>query len=179
MNIRIISGEFGGRTIEGSGTDRTHPMGERIRNAMFNKIGDEIVGTTILDAFAGSGAIGLEALSRGASKVIFVENDRVAQKIIQNNINRLGVADRAKLIKTSVSSWQKTTQNETFDMIFADPPYHNPQLSTAFSLLDLLHSKGLMILSYSGRGELPAKLGYVVVDDRNYGNANLAFYRKK
>jgi len=176
MNIRIIAGEFGGRIIEGSGTSRTHPMGERIRNALFNKIGDELEGAVVLDAFAGSGALGLEALSRGAKHVVFVERDRVAQRIISNNIDTLNVAKKADLIKAPVASWRRTT-TDTFDVIFVDPPYHDMQLSTAMSLSGLLRPNGLMVLSYPGRGEAPAELGVVVVDNRSYGDAALAFYR--
>ena len=86
MNIRLIAGTLGGRVIEGSGTTRTHPMGERIRSSLFNIIGDEIIGATVLDAFAGSGSLGLEAISRGAKSATFIERDRIAQKIIENNI---------------------------------------------------------------------------------------------
>jgi 16S rRNA (guanine966-N2)-methyltransferase len=178
MNIRIIAGEFGGRTIEGSGTERTHPMSERIRNALFNKINDELEGAKVLDAFAGSGAIGLEALSRGAAHVIFVEKDHVAAKIIENNIKKLRVEEKSQLVKAPVAGWSGTT-TELFDIIFADPPYHDPQLSTVSRLFKLLKPNGLMVLSYPGRGETPTETGVVVVDNRSYGTAALAFYRKK
>ena len=92
MNVRLIAGKFGGRTIEGSGTNRTHPMGERIRGSLFNIIGSEIEGATVLDAFAGSGSLGLEALSRGAKHATFVERDRVAQNVITNNMKTLGIS---------------------------------------------------------------------------------------
>jgi len=176
MKIRIISGRYGNRTIEGSGTNRTHPMSERIRNAIFNKIGDEIDGADVLDAFAGSGSLGLEALSRGAKSAAFVEKDRVAQNVISENIKTLNVAQQSKLIKAQVRSWMNTTE-QTFDIIFVDPPYHDPQLSTAMELIGLLRPKGLMVLSYPGRGEAPTELGVVVVDNRSYGTAALAFYR--
>jgi len=178
MNVRIIAGLFGGRIIEGSGTDRTHPMGERIRNAIFNKIGSEIEGTKVLDAFAGSGAIGLEAISRGAASVIFVERDRIAQKVISKNIETVGAEGEAKLVRASVAAWASTTE-ERFDMIFADPPYNDMQLSTVKRLFPLLKPNGLMVLSYSGRGEAPTETGVVVVDNRSYGTAALAYYRKK
>ncbi|MCD8561725.1 16S rRNA (guanine(966)-N(2))-methyltransferase RsmD [Candidatus Saccharibacteria bacterium] len=178
MNIRIIAGRFGGRTIEGSGTERTHPMGERIRNALFNTISAELEGAVVLDAFAGSGALGLEALSRGASQATFVERDRVAQQIITNNIKLLGVGESAKLARAPVAGWAETTK-EHFDIIFADPPYHDMQLSTVKKLTKLLKPNGLMVLSYPGRGEVPTELGVVVVDNRSYGDAALAFYRKE
>lgn len=178
MNVRLIAGRFGGRVIEGSGTNRTHPMGERIRGSLFNIIGNEIEGATVLDAFAGSGSLGLEALSRGAKQATFVERDRVAQNVITNNIKTLGVTDETKLIKAPVASWLETTE-EQFDIIFADPPYHDLQLSTVGRLQKLLKPNGLMVLSYTGRGEVPTELGVVVVDNRSYGDAVLSFFRKE
>jgi 16S rRNA (guanine966-N2)-methyltransferase len=177
VNVRIIAGKYGGRVIEGSGTDRTHPMSERIRNALFNKIADELEGAEVLDAFAGSGALGLEALSRGAASALFVERDHVAQKIIGKNIATIGAAN-ATLVKAPVASWSEKTE-QRFDIIFADPPYHDPQLSTVSKLFRLLKPNGLMVLSYPDRGEVPVDTEVVVVDSRTYGNAALAFYRKK
>ncbi len=178
MNVRLIAGRFGGRVIEGSGTNRTHPMGERIRGSLFNIIGSEIEGAAVLDAFAGSGSLGLEALSRGAGHATFVERDRVAQNVITNNIKTLGAENETKLIKAPVASWLETTE-EQFDIIFADPPYHDLQLSTVGRLQKLLKPNGLMVLSYTGRGEVPTELGVVVVDNRSYGDAVLSFFRRE
>ena len=176
--MRLIAGRFGGRIIEGSGTSRTHPMSERIRGSLFNIIGDEIEGATVLDAFAGSGSLGFEAISRGATLATFIERDRVAQSVISNNIKTLGVEGEAKLVKAPVASWLETSDQQ-YDIIFADPPYHDLQLSTVFKLKKVLKPNGLMVLSYTGRGEVPTDLGVVVVDNRKYGDAVLAFYRKK
>ncbi|MDB5165649.1 MAG: putative Methyltransferase [Candidatus Saccharibacteria bacterium] len=180
MNLRIISGEFGGRKIEGpdADNDRTHPMSERVRNALFNSVGSEIEGATVLDAFAGTGAIGFEALSRGAAHVTFIERDRIAQKIVTKNIDTLGVDDRSTLIRTTVSNWLETADSPKFDIIFADPPYHDSQFSTVSHLFSLLQLNGLMVLSHPGRGEAPTRSGIVVVDNRSYGNASLTFYRR-
>ncbi len=176
MKIRLISGEFGGRSISAPVGDTTHPMGERVRGSLFNIIGD-VSGLSVLDAFAGSGALGFEALSRGADKVVFVERDKVAQRVIVENITTLGVNDRARLIRSSVAGWDRTAKNETFDVIFADPPYHDTQISTVSRLKNYLKPKGLMILSYPGRESTPTVNGVVVVDNRSYGDAALAFYR--
>ena len=176
MGLRIISGVFGGRKIETSGSFKTHPMGDRVRSSLFNILGD-ISGLTVLDAFAGNGSLGLEAMSRGADSVVFIERDRTAQRTISHNITSLDVGDRAKLIKTSVGAWSATSSDEKFDIIFADPPYNDLQLSTVFQLKNHLNPKGLMILSYPGRESAPTVNGVVVVDNRSYGDAALAFYR--
>lgn len=178
MKIRLIAGKFGGRNLEGSSTKRTHPMGERIRGALFNIVGPEIQDAVVLDAFAGSGSLGLEALSRGARHATFIERDRAAQNVIVNNIETLQLTDETKLVKAPVAGWVETT-DEQFDIVFADPPYHDLQLSTVMKLIKVLKPNGLMVLSYTGRGEVPTGLGVVVVDNRRYGDAVLAFYRKE
>jgi 16S rRNA (guanine966-N2)-methyltransferase len=177
MRVRLISGTYGGRFIEAPDTGKTHPMSERVRSSLFNILGD-IEGSKVLDAFAGTGAIGFEALSRGAGSVTFIERDKIAQKVLTNNIARLDAGSRAKLVKTSVSNWIETTKPELFDIIFADPPYHDLQLSTVFRLSKYLKPKGLMILSQPGRESAPTVNGVVVVDKRSYGDAALAFYRR-
>ncbi len=176
MKLRIISGLYGGRFIKAPDTSRTHPMSERMRGAMFNSLGD-ISGKSVLDAFAGTGAIGLEAISRGCDKVVFIERDRIAQKIIDENIADLDVIDKSEVVKTSVSNWLKTAKISKFDLIIADPPYHDLQLSTVGRLVPYLKPKGLMILSHPGRESAPTVNGVVVVDKRSYGDAALAFYQ--
>jgi 16S rRNA (guanine966-N2)-methyltransferase len=178
MNIRIISGKYGGRKIEAPDNNRTHPMGERIRNALFNSISSEVEGAEVLDAFAGTGSVGLEALSRGAKSVVFVERDKIANKILAKNITTLGAENHATMIRTSVSNWLDSSDPPSFDLIFADPPYHDLQFSTVSKLFGLLKPNGLMVLSHQGRSEAPTKLGVVVVDNRSYGNADLTFYRR-
>lgn len=176
MRVRLISGEFGGRYLDAPDTSRTHPMGERIRGALFNMLGD-IDGQVVLDAFAGTGSIGLEALSRGAASATFIEKDRIAQKVLAKNIKLLGLDDRASLVRATVAAWSETAKQPQFDLIFVDPPYHDMQLSTVSRLSRYLKPKGLMILSHPGRESAPTVNGVVVVDNRSYGDAALAFYR--
>lgn len=182
VQIRVISGKFGGRKIDAPSFDnsRTKPMGERIRNAMFNRIGSEIQGARVLDAFAGTGSVGLEALSRGASHVTFVERDKIAQNILKKNVALLGCEDSAQIICTSVNNWLETADIPHYDIILADPPYDDPQFSTVAKILGLLKPNGLMVLSNPGRGEGPnlANTGIVVVDNRSYGNAQLTSFRR-
>ncbi|MBP6038438.1 MAG: 16S rRNA (guanine(966)-N(2))-methyltransferase RsmD [Candidatus Saccharimonas sp.] len=180
--IRVVSGMFGGRRLDApaEGNTRTKPMGERIRNALFNNIGTEISGARVLDAFAGTGAIGFEALSRGASFVTFVERDKLAARILQNNMVSLGVEHSCEVVKTSINNWLGSSEPASYDIIFADPPYHDPQLSTVSKIFGLLKPNGLMVLSHPGRGEVPNldNFDIVVVDNRSYGNAHLTFFRR-
>jgi len=177
MNVRVIAGKYGGRVLDAPDRRSTHAMSERARNALFNSIGSELEGATVLDAFAGSGSLGIEALSRGAAAATFVERDRIAAKIIQKNLDLLGI-DNASVIKTTVSNWLETSDQPAFDVILADPPYHDPQFSTVSRLFGLLKPGALMVLSHPGKGEVPSKTGVVVVDNRSYGNLNLTLYRR-
>lgn len=180
MRVRLISGEFGGRVIDTPSNSRTHPMSERIRNAIFNSLGDDIHGAVVLDAFAGSGAIGLEALSRGADEAVFIERDRIAQKVIKHNIDLLKCGNRARLASSPVASWSDNNPDKLFDVIFADPPYHDLQLSTVKKLFRHLKPGGTMILSHTGKGEVPSGVNrIVVVDNRSYGNAYLTYFRRE
>lgn len=179
MNIRIISGKYGGQQIEAPSNTRTHPMSERVRNALFNSLGAAVQDADVLDVFAGTGAIGFEAISRGAKYVTFVERDRIAQKILSNTTSALGAGDQVMIIRTSLSNWLRTREDKRYDIIFADPPYHDTQFSTVSELFGLLKPNGYMILSHPGRGELPTKTGVVVVDNRSYGDAVLTFYRRE
>ena len=179
MNVRIIAGKYGGRIIDAPGRSSTHAMGERVRNALFNSIGGEVEGVRVLDAFAGSGAVGLEALSRGASFATFVEKDRIAAKIIAANCQLLGADTSSDVIKTTVSNWLETADPDLYDIIFADPPYHDEQFSTVKRLFGLLKPNGLMVLSHTGIREVPVQNEIVVVDNRSYGNAHLTYFRKR
>lgn len=178
MRVRVVAGKYGGRFISTPSGQKTHPMGERVKSAMFNTLGAKVSGAKVLDAFAGSGALGIEAMSRGASHVTFLEKDRKAQATIKQNLENLNLIENSKLIKTTVSNWLATSEEgELYDIIFADPPYHDPQFSTVKKLMGLLKSDGLMVLSYSGIGEVLFETDFVVVDDRSYGNARLIYIR--
>ncbi|MCL2280443.1 16S rRNA (guanine(966)-N(2))-methyltransferase RsmD [Candidatus Saccharibacteria bacterium] len=177
--LRIIAGKYSGRWISANVGSITHPMGDRVRSAIFSMLDsrDVLVGTRVLDAFAGTGALGLEALSRGAAFSTFLEQDRIAADVIAVNITTLNVSDQTKLIKTEVGNWTKIAENDKYNIIFVDPPYQNPQFSTVSKLVKHLHADGLLVLSYSERGTLPNLKGVVVVDNRIYGEAAIALFR--
>ncbi len=181
--LRIIAGRFGSRLISADVGRATHPMGDRVRSALFARLLSHrsMDGAKVLDAFAGTGALGLEALSRGAGSVTFVERDRVALRVLRGNIKLLGVSEQVTVVSTSVKTWLDTKdQSDLYDIILADPPYNYPQLETVSRLVETLQPGGLMILSYPGRLRVPYQpIGVVVVDDfRSYGEATLAVFRK-
>lgn len=183
MNIRLIGGKYGGRILDTPPGRTTHPMGERIRNALFNSIQADVSAASVLDVFAGTGSLGLEALSRGAKDVTFIEKNRVAASAIRNNIALLGLdPSEATLAQSPAASWIDAHTDRQFDIIFVDPPYHETKqhLSTITKLFGLLKPGALMVLSKPGTCEVPiASDEIVVVDNRSYSNATLIYYRRK
>ena len=173
--MRIIAGRYGSRIIRAPRGYRTHPMGERMRSALFNSLGD-LTDKVVWDAFAGSGSLAIEAVSRGAAEAIATESDGRSYQVLKANVEKLN-AYNVKAIKASCSGWGHNNVDKKFDIIFCDPPYNDLQLSTVFALKSHLKPNGLMVLSYPGREQTPDATGVVVVDNRNYGDGALAYYR--
>ncbi len=178
--MRIISGEYGGRNIKTPTKDSIHPMGERIRNAIFNKLMAEIKDAVVLDCFAGSGAVGIEALSRGAKRVYFVERDRQAINIIKQNLELLNVDQtKYKIIPTTVLNWlEKTDLDFKFDLIFADPPYNNIQNNSILKAAQTLKKNGYLILSNPKSSQDLIIPEFQLIDSRVYAEAKINFYKK-
>lgn len=192
MNIRLISGIFKNHKITSPNSRQTHPMSERARNAIFNSIQAEIQDAEVLDAFAGTGALGLEAISRGAKKVIFIEKNRLAQKILSENLKIVEKNEKAgevKLIRSSVSSWLNSSEsrlergdlleNLTFDVIFADPPYYDPQFPTINKLSKRLKSGGILILSQPKEIENFEMENLTLISEKKYSGAKILFFCSK
>jgi len=120
--MRVVSGQFRGRRLISPQGRDTRPTTEKVREAVFNALGsvDRIVDAAVVDLYAGTGALGLEALSRGAAHCTFVENDRAALEALRHNIEHLGVDDRARVIRGDALTSARTL---TGDLVLADPPY--------------------------------------------------------
>lgn len=170
--LRLIAGIYGGRLIKTPGTHATHPMGDRERGAIFNFLQHHLAGTQVLDAFAGSGAIGLEALSRGASHVTFLEKDPKALRTLKENIDKLGVAQQTSVTKNPAGL------KSDFDIIIADPPYDKPQYALVVNLLDHLKLGGYFILSHPKTNPPPSPKHLALLSDKTYANANIKIYQK-
>lgn len=119
-NVKITSGLFRGRELKAPQNGVTHPMGSREKLALFNSLSDKIKDKIILDVFAGTGALGLEALSRGASHVTFIESDKKAAEILKQNAIVLGVFEQVRIYNTKA---EKIDFDSPFDIVIADPPY--------------------------------------------------------
>lgn len=177
--MRIISGRLGGRNFSPPHGHRTHPMSEKIRGALFNSLGD-INGLTVLDAFAGSGALAFEAVSRGATGAVAIDLDAAAHRIITENALVLGISDAVSATRAAASSWSRRHQKELFDLIFLDPPYDGVEPKMLLTLAET-HSKpgSIIIISLPPNSafELPVS-DFELLSSKSYGDAKTALYRR-
>ena len=176
--MRIISGALGGRNFESPHGHRTHPMSEKIRGAIFNALGD-IEGLTVLDPFAGSGALSFEAISRGASSATAIDSDKSAYNIVKKNIFSLGVEDKVHVTHAFNGSWSTRHKAELFDLVLLNPPYDLYEVEEVEKLA--LHAKTGGIAVFS----LPIKARLILDEKKfkqlsfkSYGDATLSFYRR-
>ena len=185
--MRIIAGKLGGRQFNFSDNCRAHPMSEKARGGLFNALGD-ISGLTLLDAFAGSGAISFEAVSRGAKNVVAIEIDKKAHSSIQANIGQLFKGDPAfiKAIRANVSTWSDNNQDQQFDIVVCDPLYDDIKPELLQKLANHTKIGGVAVYSLPPKvslelspNSLPAgRQGYKLMASKSYGDATLVFYRK-
>ncbi len=183
--MRIISGEFKSRKLDFKCSPSVRPMTDRMKETLFNILGETVRGARVLDLFAGSGSIGLEALSRGAEQAVFVESDPANCKIIFKNIENLGIGKKAKVINKDVFLAMKRLESEggKYNLIFTDPPYDKGLMKKI--LLDLDQSDILsphfrLICHHSAHEDLPDTLTSLLVErSKEIGQARLSFlYRK-
>ncbi len=175
--MRIIAGRLGGRTFDSPRGHRTHPMSEKARGAIFNALGD-IKGLSVLDAFAGSGAIALEAVSRGASSALALEVDQTAHNVIKQNIDRLAIGEQVKSVRANASAWSNRHQAVVFDIVICDPPYDDIQYKVIRKLTKHLRAGGIFVISLPGMHESLTLDGLEIVQTKDYGDAQLVFYRR-
>ncbi len=123
--MRVVAGLAGGRRLRAPAGRKVRPTSERVREALFNALGslDAVNGATVLDLFAGTGALGIEALSRGAASAVFVDADSQAVSAVKANLVATGLADRARVVQADVLRYLADHRTEEVDIAFADPPY--------------------------------------------------------
>lgn len=153
-------------------------MSDKVKGALFNALGD-VSGLSVLDAFAGSGGLSFEAISRRAAHATMIEIDRTAAEVIERNILELGVADHAKLIRANCSSWSDRNPSGKFDIVLAAPPYDDLQPKLLAKIIRHTKPGGVYVLDWPGRQQLPDLPGLELISHKDYGDATLAFYRKK
>ncbi len=190
--IKVVSGYLKGKTLKTPG-GATHPMGSREKLALFNMISADVVRADVLDAFAGSGALGIEALSRGARHVVFIENSPRAVEIIRENLKSLDLLESAEIYSSSVQNFvaknflnfsgpeklseiQTVPPRQTFDLILADPPYDNFNPTEIEKLLSSLKPSGKLVLSHPDSA--PDFPNLTHEKSHTYAKAHISIYTK-
>jgi 16S rRNA (guanine966-N2)-methyltransferase len=177
--MRVIAGELGGRRLQAPRGKSTRPTSDRVREALFAMLG-ELGGASVLDLFAGSGALGIEALSRGAEQTVFVERDEPALRVLRTNLELLGLGnDRAQVRRAEVRAALRSARRrkETYDLIFIDPPYSQardwgPELSAA--LVPLLRPAARVVVESDRRA--PMELELALERERRYGDTSIRIH---
>ncbi|MFZ5643329.1 MAG: 16S rRNA (guanine(966)-N(2))-methyltransferase RsmD [Bacillota bacterium] len=181
--MRIIAGSAKKRVLKVPAGWTGRPTADRVKESLFNILGNSVIGCNFLDLFAGTGNVGIEALSRGALKAVFVEKDRLAATAIRQNIKLTGFENNSKVIIKDVytSLAELKEMRETFNLVFLDPPYGKgfeiPVINTLVNL-DLLASDGILVAESSKRETMPPEITNIkLIRQERYGDTMLSFYK--
>lgn len=184
--MRIVAGEFRGRRILSPRGRKIRPTTDRVREAIFSIIADRLPGARVLDLFAGTGALGLEALSRGAAQAVFVDENREAVRLMRQNIALCGAQERARVIQGSVHRAMRVLAAElsgrdVFDLVFMDPPYGKGQVEGALlRVADIVKPTALVIVEHSSKDALPTELErWQKTAERKYGDTKVSIFQRE
>ncbi len=182
--MRVVGGRFRGRALKGPASDAIRPTSDRLRETIFNILahgyGDRVAGARVLDLFAGTGAMGLEALSRGAAFALFVDDSAAARGLIRENVGALGVGGQSRLFRRDATRLGPATPNQPFSLVFCDPPYGKGLAERALAACAAggwLTNDALVVIEESGGAALKFPEGFALIEARDYGEAQLVFGR--
>lgn len=182
-DMRVVSGTQKGRSLKAVPGNTTRPTTDKVKESLFNMIGPYFEGGMALDLFAGSGGLGIEAISRGIDKVIFVDRDRMAIQTIHDNLSSCGFTEQSEVYRNDAERALKAIikRDLIFDYIFLDPPYKKQQLTKLLEMMDrdqLLTEDGLIICEHSSDIQLPEQIGrYIQFKHENYGIISISIYK--
>lgn len=178
--MRIIAGTLKGRRLQAPDWPGLRPTSDKLRETLFNVLAPRLRGARVLDGYAGTGAVGIEALSRGAAHVTFVERDRRAAALIEENLGRCGVEDRYAIIRAGFGANDRALAGP-FDVVFLDPPYGAEELSAALTAAGPFVSAGTMlVVEHATRDRSPADTARLVrTREIVSGDSALAFYQQR
>ncbi|MCZ7479388.1 16S rRNA (guanine(966)-N(2))-methyltransferase RsmD [Rhizobium rhizogenes] len=182
--MRIVGGEFRGRNLAAPKTNSIRPTIDRTRESLFNILShaypESLDGTRVLDVFAGTGAVGLEALSRGCRVALFVENGVEGRGLLWENIDALGLHGRARILRRDATKLGGVNNIEPFDLLFADPPYGQGHGEKAFAAAHAggwLTPGALAILEERGDVAVTVDVAFKLLESRIFGDTKMHFYR--
>jgi 16S rRNA (guanine966-N2)-methyltransferase len=179
--VRIVAGRWRGRALRAPKGLAVRPTSDRVREAIFDILGERVSGTSVLDLFAGSGALGLEALSRGASRAVFVESDPAAFAVLRENVETLGaVESEAWRLDYRQALRRLRARSMRFDLVFLDPPYRKGLASDSSAALcraDMVRAGGAVVVEEAVRApEASFPEGWVLSTDRRYGDTRVMLF---
>ncbi|MHB1392034.1 MAG: 16S rRNA (guanine(966)-N(2))-methyltransferase RsmD [Clostridia bacterium] len=180
--MRVIAGEFRGRRLDRIEGMDIRPTSDKVKESLFNILGDVVIDSVFLDLFGGTGGIGIEALSRGAKHAVFADADIKSIKVLKGNLEHLNIKDNVEVFNTEYSTAiSKLYMNKKeFDIIFIDPPYSVGLAQNALKEIDkypILAQSGLIIVEHDSRDDMPSSLGKLYMyRSKQYGNTTLSFY---
>jgi 16S rRNA (guanine(966)-N(2))-methyltransferase RsmD len=180
--MRITGGKFRGIPLKAPGGKRTRPTSDKIRQALFNVLGGSVIDAKTLDLFAGSGALALEALSRGAQSAVLVEKDTLAARALSANIERIGLSKTTRVFRADFRSAlsKLSREGERFDIIFIDPPYEGDLLSEASVALrenSVTTKDSIIVVEHFAKTTPPETIAGLPLDNtRAYGQTSLSYY---
>ena len=181
--MRVISGRARGKRLKAPSGLNTRPITDMIKEALFNVWGTRVQGSILLDLFAGSGSVGIEALSRGAARVVFIDNSGEAVKVIRENLQNCGFDKDFQVYRSDVFKTLELLHRhgERFDLIYVDPPFTNDKIfypvMVALDENDILKPEGIVVIRTPRKKAMPPTFNRLgVYQSRNYGESTLHYY---
>ncbi|NQU07680.1 MAG: 16S rRNA (guanine(966)-N(2))-methyltransferase RsmD [Candidatus Abyssubacteria bacterium] len=183
--MRITGGEAKGIAIKAPKGARVRPTSDKVREALFATLGEDVPGKRVLDLFAGSGALAIEALSRGAEFAALVEKEPTVARTIESNLQKTGLSDRAKIIRADFRSALRKLgrDKERFDLVFIDPPYQSgllDEVAEALTKHRVTNSRSIIVVEHFKKADPPESIsGLPLARTRDYGQTSLSYYQAR
>ncbi len=180
--MRIISGEYKGKKLKPPKNKFIRPTSDRVKEAVFNILGSKVLDSLFLDLFAGTGSMGIEALSRGASRAVFVDNNNSSLKIIRENLEMTKLLNKSEIINDSCLNCVNKLKHkyEKFDIIYMDPPYNMENIIQLLEIVinqGLLDREGVLLLEHSKNKQFDERVNDLIkVKQKRYGDTCISFY---
>ena len=179
--MRIISGEKKGTRLFSLKKRKIRPTSDKVKGAIFNIL-SSVEDKKILDLFAGSGALGIEALSRGAEQVVFVDSSFASLDLVRKNLEKLGLKDKGMLLKKDVLRFLKDKFEGRFDLILADPPYGKGLCQKILEILaekDYLNADGILVIEHHKKEKIEKVENLILLQEKKYGDTVVSFFGKR
>ena len=177
--VRVIAGSLKGRRLKAPTWTGLRPTSDKLRETLFNVLAPRVAGSRVLDGYAGTGAIGIEAISRGAAAAVFVDSDRRARALVADNLEHCGVPTGCAIIRSSFDRLDPLGPIDIFDLVLLDPPYDDPPAEVIAMVAHLVAPGGLLVIEHARRRTAPeAAAGLARTRQITSGDSMLSFYAR-